>query len=1784
MDCLDENSVIDYLEGWLPERSRQEVEEHIDDCRQCRALVGAAMRAAHKATPGALPGVEGFRLAEELSPGTQIEHFQVIRALGQGSTGQVYLCRDVQLGRRVALKVVRPDALGSRSATERFLEEARTTARFSHPHIVTIHAAGVWQGLPYIALEYLEGETLLQRMERERVSVRQTLRIGLAVAEALAEAHRHGVLHRDLKPANVLLPRDGRLRVLDFSLAKVVSRAGSATRGGGTICGTPTHMAPEQWRGEEVSGAADIWALGVILYELLDGKRPFRASSIKHLGTKVIADEPVPLPESAEDIPDPVLRLVMRCLNKDPCARPSAEQVRVELERLVRGPMGSSLGPPSEQSPFRGLQPFHEEHADLFFGRDAEVGAFLERLREQGVLAVVGPSGAGKSSLVQAGVIPRLREQARWLVLQLRPGDRPFETLAARLVRGESNAGTPPERGGLGQRDEEGLARDLARSPLQLNLALRALAALQRCRVLLFVDQLEELAQVPEPEVQAAFVQALCAAGDEPHDPVRVIFTLRDDFLGRLALGPRVREALGQMTIVRSPEADALREIVTRPLELRGYRFDDEALPRRMVAEVAGEPSALPLLQFTTQLLWERRDQRRRLLLTTVYDEVGGVAGALARHADSVLQGLSAEEVGLARVLLLRLVTPDGTRRSLPRGDLLSGLPAAAGEAVLERLTRGRLVSVRRRLAGADPDRDEASAGAELELAHESLLRGWRRLAHWIDESREELAQLAELTQAAELWSRRGERVQELWRGDALHEARRTLGRLTTTAPEAVRHFVEAGQAEERGRQRRRRLRAGAGMVSLLAVAVAALVVAFTLSRQKRQAEEQRAEAQREGARAALLRGEMLEARAKLRGSLETKDSALTRLLWRRLLRSPQVWKRTVGAPLPALEISPDGRALVAASADGTLRVFDVRTGEAAPPLRGHRDQVQSVDISPDGMRAASGSWDGEVRLWELGTRRSVALEPRPGGSVWDVAFSPDGQRLAASSGEGQIYLWDLGPGQPRLLRRLRGHTAGVYGVAFSPDGRSLASGGYDRTVRLWSVAGGPARVLAGHTDTVYGVVFAADGARLASGSADRTVRIWSTSSGETLHVLRFHTAGVSRVRFSPDGDMLASASYDKRVRLWDTRSGRGLRVLEGHSAAVTGLAFTPDGRGLATAGRDHTLRLWDLDTREGAEDHDGGHRASVWGVAFSPDGRLVASGSKDESIKLREVASGRVRRTFPGHPAGVTGVAFSPDGRRLASGGGDRAVRLWSVDGGAAPQVLSGHTSEVYAVRFGPDGKRLFSAGYDRTVRIWELSGAPRQLQRLTGHSAAVYGLGLGPGGRPLASAGYDRVIRLWDLATDPPRVRQRLEGHEATVYGVDLDRTGKRLVSGSADGTVRLWDLATGKGKVVRRFGGRVYWLAFHPDGQRVGVPVSDGNARIIDLESGEEILLRGHRREVNTVSFSPDGSLCATGSDDGTVRLWRTADGRPRWWASLLLPAPPRLLSHEGWLRLDRGAARSAGAARWQRQLSDTARSGAADPSGRWLCVSTFEGQVELWDLAADRRVMRVVAAPMERVVALPGGAGCLTLAGGRASLYRPRAQPRELVSSGATALALGRPRELLVADGTALRAFTFSGGPRQVRRAIEPGVSALVQGEGRLVLGYGDGSMELVDNAAAGGARVAFTDVPASRVERLLLGPMDTLIAGYGDGLLGIWDLRTGARLDEARLHGPVVHLLLEGKRLYAASELGGRLVWDLSVLHAPYCDLLHQVWRRVPVVWGEGRAIYREPPAGHRCAR
>lgn len=793
------------------------------------------------------------RLAPTPREGDTIRQYEIIRELGSGGMGAVFLARDNRLGRRVAIKFLNTD----RSAdTRRFLDEAHATARCCHENIVVIYEVGEHRGTPFMVLEYLQGGTLAQfRQATPPLPATRIVEVMASVVRALACAHEQGIVHRDLKPENIMLTEAGAVKVLDFGIAKVLkpepssqtAAAHGAELGGaptqhtrrGVVLGSLLYMSPEQWEpGSAVDHRADIWAVGLILFELLAGKHPLSGVGPNPGPWVSNLDLPMPrLHESAPDVPKPLAEVVDACLRKRRDERtPNAQALLRALEPFLPGRFaGEHVSPVAD--PYAGLRSFQEEEADLFFGRADEIAALLAKLRDWPLLAAVGPSGIGKSSLVRAGVIPALKRSGDpWEVLVTRPGRDPLRALAALIAPLASPSSTV-----IDELDAlERLRERLSTEPGYFGAALRSSCQRGNHRMLVFVDQFEELYTLgADQSTRHHFTTCLAAAADDATSPVRVMVSLRSDFLGRVTEDSDFMNELNRgIYLLGPPSSQGLRAALVQPAEMVGYRFETPAMVDQMILYLESTPGALPLLQFTASQLWQQRDADRRLLSTRSYQSLGGIAGALVNHADRVVAQLSTELQALCRSLFLRLVTPERTRAVRELDELKE---TASNWDELKRLI-DYLVEMRLLLIWTS----ETTGQSRVEIVHESLIANWPTLQGWLDDSQEDSIFLDQLQAAARQWHVKAHDTGLLWGGAMVGELRRFRERFErrygSELAGPVSAFIQAVFAQhERGKRVRRGIFASA--VTVLVLLLVAAGIGLVIVRRAQQLAEANAAA-----------------------------------------------------------------------------------------------------------------------------------------------------------------------------------------------------------------------------------------------------------------------------------------------------------------------------------------------------------------------------------------------------------------------------------------------------------------------------------------------------------------------------------------------------------------------------------------------------------------------------------------------------------------------------------------------------------------------------------------------------------------------------------------------------------------------------------------------------------------------------------------------------------------------------------------------------------------------------
>ena len=765
-------------------------------------------------------------------PPTHVGPYRLLHLLGSGGMASVYAAEHEPQGQRVALKLLSPAAAREPHLVIRFLQEAQALALLQHPGVVRVLHSEQQGGTVFFAMEYLEGLSLREWMRQRTgpVPLRVTLALCACIADIMAEVHAQGIVHRDLKPENVFLcPEEDRVpgyrvKLLDFGIAKLppveVDALGTTQvhTHESAVIGTYPYMAPEQFRSAaSVTAHTDVYALGVVLFELLAGRTPFPSSDPVDLLIAHANEEPPPLRQFVPTLPGGLCSFIASMLAKDPARRPTM--------RRCHDMLGRPWEDDRETCPVPGLAPFTEAQAELFFGRDEELQALLALLGElhggpRRWLQVEGPSGVGKSSLLQAGLLPQLTREPGWRVVCLRPRDEPIRALARALASGPLHLG-------------EGESADTVERMLRTGAGgLRDFATAhtpEGCRLLLVIEPLEELFTLGADEC-LALDALLSAALEDSGSPVRLLTSVRADFLHRIEQVPSLARHLPRAA--RFPllpmEPAALTQVVQGMALQAGLRLS-EGLAQRMVQDARSEAGRLPLLGHALRGLWALSDGAP--LTHAHYERLGGVGGALAQQAEALLDSLGTEGRESAKWMILSLVrigrgVPD-TRRPRSRDDVLA---AGGGDA--------RAEEVLLRLSGLSTDHSGAPAGLRLlqlsggasaaeqrvELVHELLLHRVRSIAEWIEQERTLLERRAHREGAAHAWHEAKCPVDGLPTGTLLTyyqggatqaHASRDGGRWES--PEVAR-FLQAARRLERRRAVNRVLLAAAAGLALLAI------------------------------------------------------------------------------------------------------------------------------------------------------------------------------------------------------------------------------------------------------------------------------------------------------------------------------------------------------------------------------------------------------------------------------------------------------------------------------------------------------------------------------------------------------------------------------------------------------------------------------------------------------------------------------------------------------------------------------------------------------------------------------------------------------------------------------------------------------------------------------------------------------------------------------------------------------------------------------------------------------
>ena len=1202
--------------GFLEKKAERKLAKHQDDPRVtlnamtrgdvCDALLkevdDSEVRQSLSAWPSDAPVLIetiGQTLDESQQPKTR---YTWVSEVGAGGLGKVWLARDNDLSREVALKEIKPGS-GSREAVRRLIKEAQITGQLQHPGIVPVYEVS-YSGRPFYTMKLVRGETLSKAVRNyhkqkqtgneDRLVERRLLNVFLNICDALAYAHSRGVIHRDLKPENIVLGEYGEAIVLDWGLARqvnsddedtspiVITEEGrtDATQAGQKL-GTPGYMAPEQASGrvEHMDERTDIYGLGAILFEILTGQPPHRMQKdATPKPTSTHADGPPP-PQSQSPIAEMLHRIAT---GETPRARSIDRTIPDELDTICATAMARHRGERYQTAKElkAALLEFqvHEESIELAARADDDLAA----ARQSGHYDDFSRARFGfETALDQwpenARAAERLKEARRdYAQAAFDRGDFDLALSQLETADPDQNILVASIKAAAAERNSRTVRiRRLQRFGLAASLMIAVLASVSAAwinseRNKALTAQQEEATQrgIAVQNEQEAQKERQAAVSSERKAVAARMIAERNAYNSDMLLAQRDWEAAN---------IEHLHELLDRHRDrddLKGFEwFYWDRVSHSDLLTLRGHTNSVDCATFSA-------DGQR--LASASQDGTVKVWDVATGQESFTLEGHSATVHSVA-------FSPNGKwLASAGQDKTVRVWDAATGRESL--ILKGHLSDVHdvafspdgKRLVSANGGPDLRSRLCELKV--------------WDVATGQE-----SLTVTAQCSTIEG----------------------VVFSPDGRRLAAACGKSLGHGTVRIWDASTGEELLTLVGGIMRVDSVAFSPD-----------------------------------GLLVAASNLNTVKIWDAASGQEAHTLNGHASTVHSVVFSTDGQRLASASRDQTIKIWNTATGRETLTMKGHTGGVMSVAFNPDGQRLASASVDGTVKVWDSTAEQESLSMNGPGDLQGiDVAFSPDGKRLASSMKGATV--WDTATGEETLT--LNVHDSSVNGVAFSPDGKRLAIASNGATV--WDAATGlKFLALNPHTDSVNCVAFSPDGLRLASASGDHTVKVWDATTGKESLTLKGHTGIVNSVVFSQDGQQLATASDDKTARTWNSTTGAESRTFKGHSDVVKSVAFEPGGKRLATASGDHTVKVWDAIS--GQESYTlKGHTRSVASVVFNPNGQRLASASADNTIKVWDAITGQELLTLKGHTSEANGVAFSPDGQQLASASDwSQSVKIWDA------------------------------------------------------------------------------------------------------------------------------------------------------------------------------------------------------------------------------------------------------------------------------------------------------------------------------------------------------------------------------------------------------------------------------------------------------------------------------------------------------------------------------------------
>ncbi|MCB9874659.1 MAG: protein kinase [Planctomycetaceae bacterium] len=1394
--------------------------------------------------------------------------YDLVKKLGEGGMGVVYAGRQASIDRTVAIKMLKPHMSADQGQRNKFLAEAVITGDLDHPNIVPIYDLGANdEGALFYAMKCVKGTPWDDCISKK--SLNENIEILLKACDAVAFGHSRGIIHRDLKPENTMLGGFGEVLVMDWGLALPFGKQFEKSRSitpSASMGGTPAYMAPEMATGpfDKMGPASDIYLLGAILYEIVTGAPPHRGKDVMKCLFAAAKNEIVPTEKKGELVDIALKAMATKVEDRYETVQDFQAAIRGYIDHSESISMSTRATDDLEAA----------QNTDRYEDYSRAVFGFEEAYE----------LWDGNKRALEGVMLAKLA----YATSALKKGD--FDLGISLLDR------DIPEHAALATEIDEAKQEREARHQRAQQLkrvvvGMAAVGFISAIVVSAIMYSLKTEADNQRVIAQAAAVEAKRQEGIAIEEKAEA---LRQEEIAKKERA----EALRQEEIAKAERAEAERqEMIANMQREEAEKQEAIAKTERDKAQIAQAEAVkqegiardeknkaeyeayVALIGLAAAKIDENAFGRARELLTSCKPELRNWEWGRLMHICS--QSVHDYDVG-APVDAVAFA-PDGKRFITGGWNGSARVWNSDDGSSIDLPLEGLYVQS----VAFSPIANQVATGCDDKSA---FLRIWdletQRPVRTLQGHEDAVTSISYSRDGKRLLTTSFDNTARIWDVE-------TGKQLQVLAGHSWWVWDAAFSADES---------------KVVTASQDGTAIVWTLA----DGTKSPAFAGHQGPVYSVAfspDGEHIVSGGYDKRVLLWKAADLVPFDFSGLLSDQEVPPPKFlalddhTAAVRSVQFSSDGKLVLSAGHDNTVKVWSVESASPLKTLRGHDSWVRACAFSPDGQWVLSAGYDNHARMWnvegyeEVRVLRGRVLEGHLD-AIMAVSFSRDGHQIATASRDRTAKSWNAETGA-ELVSFREGHLFLASDSAFFSDNKQLVTSAVDNTVRVWDVASGVEVRRLEQTGRAAAVAVSKDNRWVATGSDRRTAKLWNAETGDLVHELDGHKVEVTAVAFSPDDRILYTGDSNGRGVLWNRETGEQLRRLDWHTSKVAAARFTPDGTRLLTASDDKNVCQWDVSKI--ATDPETvapiiplllKHPDSVISLDLSADGTRALTACIDGNLRAWDVATAALVRTFNSVSSPVSTAALSRDGRLAVSvHAEERLVRVWNVETGTALPSGDNAGSDafldfnklgglVWSARFSNDGNSLLTVGGNE-ARLWdmrrEIPGSHgREIMTFSPH-AAVASANFSPDGQRVVTASWDNSARIWNAETGAAELKL-IGGHSGYVNSAIFSPKGEYVLTSSDDRTAKLWDAKMGT--VVRSYEGhtgRVRFATFSADGSKVLTASDDKTARVWNTETAE--LLRelvGHEWAVLSAAFSADGRSIITGSDDNSARVWNAETG--------------------------------------------------------------------------------------------------------------------------------------------------------------------------------------------------------------------------------------------------------------------------------------------------------------------